>query len=75
MNKLPDYMKIVFQAIVDVYNDYEKELTLQGRSFAVAYAKDAVGNTITPLLRAFQIHTHITHVCVRVHTYAYILRL
>ncbi|KAL8521891.1 hypothetical protein ACS0TY_012154 [Phlomoides rotata] len=39
IERLPDYMKICYTAILDLYNQYEEELRLQGRSFAVDYAK------------------------------------
>lgn len=41
--RLPEYyMKICYTAILDLYNQYDEELRLQGRSFAVDYAKATV---------------------------------
>lgn len=42
MDKLPDYMKICYKALLDLYNHYDEELSQQGRSFAVHYAKATV---------------------------------
>ncbi|PIN06030.1 Vetispiradiene synthase [Handroanthus impetiginosus] len=39
MNTLPDYMKICYKALLDLYDQYEEELKQYGRSFAVHYAK------------------------------------
>ncbi|XP_016480628.2 vetispiradiene synthase 3 [Nicotiana tabacum] len=40
INRLPDYMKISYKALLDLYNDYEKELSNDGRSSVVHYAKE-----------------------------------
>lgn len=42
IEKLPDYMKIIYRALLQLYDQYEEELRLQGRSFAVNYAKATV---------------------------------
>nr|QJA18336.1 terpene synthase 21 [Andrographis paniculata] len=39
VDRLPDYMKILYSAVLDLYDQYEEELSHQGRSFAVDYAK------------------------------------
>ncbi|PIN02387.1 Vetispiradiene synthase [Handroanthus impetiginosus] len=39
MDKLPDYMKICYKALLDLYDQYEEELRQYGRSFAIHYAK------------------------------------
>ncbi|KAI3470008.1 hypothetical protein Pfo_026671 [Paulownia fortunei] len=39
---LPDYMKIVYRFIMDVYEDYEREAAKQEKSFAAPYFKEAV---------------------------------
>ncbi|KAH6757576.1 hypothetical protein C2S51_038724 [Perilla frutescens var. frutescens] len=39
INRLPDYMKISYRALLELYDQYDEELRLQGRSFAVNYAK------------------------------------
>ncbi|XP_070035760.1 viridiflorene synthase [Nicotiana tomentosiformis] len=40
IDRLPDYMKISFKALIDLYEDYEKELSTDGRSYVVHYAKE-----------------------------------
>ncbi|OIT38732.1 viridiflorene synthase [Nicotiana attenuata] len=40
IDRLPDYMKISFKALIDLYEDYEKELSKDGRSYVVHYAKE-----------------------------------
>ncbi|PIN19320.1 Viridiflorene synthase [Handroanthus impetiginosus] len=39
IDKLPDYMKICYKALLDLYDQSEEELRQHGRSFAVHYAK------------------------------------
>ncbi|KAL0323919.1 UNVERIFIED_CONTAM: Viridiflorene synthase [Sesamum calycinum] len=41
-DRLPDYMKICYRVLLDLYDQYEQELRQQGRSFAVHYAKATV---------------------------------
>ncbi|CAN4126533.1 unnamed protein product [Withania somnifera] len=40
IDRLPDYMKISYKAILDLYEDYEKEMSSDGRSHVVYYAKE-----------------------------------
>ncbi|KAK4739455.1 hypothetical protein R3W88_003152 [Solanum pinnatisectum] len=40
IDRLPDYMKISYKALLDLYNDYETELSKDGRSDVVHYAKE-----------------------------------
>ena len=47
MDKLPKYMKIWFQALLQVYDEMEEELASIGRSSTVSYAKNAV-SILTP---------------------------
>lgn len=42
IDRLPDYMKISYKALLDLYNDYETELSRDGRSDVVHYAKERV---------------------------------
>ncbi|KAL3844077.1 hypothetical protein ACJIZ3_001480 [Penstemon smallii] len=42
MDRLPEYMKICYRALLDLYDEYDEELRQQGRSFAVHYAKSAM---------------------------------
>ncbi|XP_055816519.1 vetispiradiene synthase 1-like [Solanum dulcamara] len=40
IDRLPDYMKISYKALLDLYNNYEAELSKDGRSDVVHYAKE-----------------------------------
>jgi len=42
IDRLPDYMKISYKAILDLYTDYEKELSSAGRSHIVCHAIERV---------------------------------
>uniref|UniRef100_A0A1W7HBY5 Putative gamma-cadinene synthase n=1 Tax=Scoparia dulcis TaxID=107240 RepID=A0A1W7HBY5_SCODU len=42
LDRLPDCMKAVYRFILSYYEDYEREATEQGQTFAVAYAKETV---------------------------------
>ncbi|KAL0413490.1 UNVERIFIED_CONTAM: Gamma-cadinene synthase, partial [Sesamum radiatum] len=42
IDRLPDYMKIIYKFILNLYEDYEVEASKQGKLFAVPYAKEAV---------------------------------
>lgn len=42
LNQLPDYMKHVYQKLLDTYNMFDDEMAKQGRSYRVEYAKLAV---------------------------------
>ncbi|KAL3649970.1 hypothetical protein CASFOL_006373 [Castilleja foliolosa] len=39
---LPDYMKTVFQFVVSIYEDVERDAAEQGKSFAAPYFKEAI---------------------------------
>ncbi|KAF7822836.1 (-)-germacrene D synthase-like [Senna tora] len=39
MESLPEYMRYCYQALLDVYEEIEKEMMKQGRTFCVNYAK------------------------------------
>ncbi|KAL0459233.1 UNVERIFIED_CONTAM: Cis-muuroladiene synthase [Sesamum latifolium] len=41
IDRLPDYMKIIYKFILDLYEDYEVEAAKQGKLFALPYAKEA----------------------------------
>ena len=41
---LPDYMKLLYRAIIDVYNEIEEHTAKEGRSYCVHYAKEAVSH-------------------------------
>ncbi|XP_030931548.1 (-)-germacrene D synthase-like [Quercus lobata] len=42
IDQLPDYMKICYRALLDVFEAVEEEMSKQGRSYRVSYAKDAM---------------------------------
>lgn len=42
MDQLPDYMKLCYQAVLDVYEEIEEELAKEGKLCSVPYAKAAV---------------------------------
>ncbi|KAK4388937.1 Viridiflorene synthase [Sesamum angolense] len=50
-DRLPDYMKICYRVLLDLYDQYEQELRQQGRSFAVHYAKE----TMKEIVRSYNI--------------------
>ncbi|KAL0407834.1 UNVERIFIED_CONTAM: Viridiflorene synthase [Sesamum radiatum] len=51
IDRLPDYMKICYKALLDLYDQYDEELRQQGRSFAVHYAKA----TMKEIVRSYNI--------------------
>lgn len=42
IEELPDYMKLLYRAKLDVYEELNKELSKEGRSYGVEYSKEAV---------------------------------
>ncbi|KAH7860029.1 hypothetical protein Vadar_008332 [Vaccinium darrowii] len=46
LNQLPDYMKLVYQKLLDTYNMFDDEMAKQGRSYRVEYAKLAMKNLV-----------------------------
>ncbi|KAL0435410.1 UNVERIFIED_CONTAM: Gamma-cadinene synthase [Sesamum radiatum] len=53
IDRLPDYMKIIYKFILNLYEDYEVEAAKQGKLFAVPYAKEAVKQ----IAKAYNRHT------------------
>ncbi|XP_020551674.1 gamma-cadinene synthase-like [Sesamum indicum] len=53
LDRLPDYMKIIYKFILNLYEDYEVEAAKQGKLFAVPYAKEAVKQ----IAKAYNRHT------------------
>ncbi|KAL7145229.1 hypothetical protein ABFS83_07G066800 [Erythranthe nasuta] len=51
IGQLPNYMKVVYQYIMSIYEDYKREATKQGKSFAIPSYKEAVKQ----LARAYNI--------------------
>lgn len=43
-NQLPEYMRHVYATLLDVYREMEEELSKEGKSYRVDYAKEAVIN-------------------------------
>ncbi|KAH9614747.1 hypothetical protein KSS87_019900 [Heliosperma pusillum] len=42
MDELPEYMKTIYQATLQVYSEMEEEMAKMGRSYAIGYAKEAM---------------------------------
>ncbi|KAK5772538.1 hypothetical protein PVK06_048828 [Gossypium arboreum] len=57
MNQLPDYMKISYKALLDVYEEMEQLLANQGRQYRVEYAKKAM----IRLAQAYLLEAKWTH--------------
>ncbi|XP_028066770.1 (-)-germacrene D synthase-like [Camellia sinensis] len=46
IDQLPEYMKPCYQALLDVYNMIDEEMTSKGRSYRLHYAKFAMKNLV-----------------------------
>ncbi|KAI8552712.1 hypothetical protein RHMOL_Rhmol06G0288000 [Rhododendron molle] len=46
LNQLPEYMKLCYQALLDVYNMIDEEMAKEGRSYRVNYAKSAMNKLV-----------------------------
>ncbi|XP_050369625.1 (-)-germacrene D synthase-like [Argentina anserina] len=42
MDELPEYMKVAYEALLDVYAEAEQELASEGESYHIDYAKEAM---------------------------------
>ncbi|KAL2466533.1 Alpha-humulene/(-)-(E)-beta-caryophyllene synthase [Abeliophyllum distichum] len=42
IDRLPEYMKPLYSALLNLYKQFDEELSKEGRSYAVYYAKEAV---------------------------------
>ncbi|KAK2972515.1 hypothetical protein RJ640_000089 [Escallonia rubra] len=42
INRLPEYMKPLYRALLRVYEEFEEEMTKQGKSYATYYAREDV---------------------------------
>ncbi|GMH05819.1 hypothetical protein Nepgr_007659 [Nepenthes gracilis] len=42
IDDLPEYMRIVYQALLDVYGEMEEEMLKEGKSYQLYYAKEAM---------------------------------
>ncbi|KAL7159513.1 hypothetical protein ABFS83_01G031900 [Erythranthe nasuta] len=47
IDRLPDYMKICYRVVLDLYEAFDAELSPKGRSFAVHYAREAMKEIAT----------------------------
>ncbi|KAF7139794.1 hypothetical protein RHSIM_Rhsim06G0194800 [Rhododendron simsii] len=46
LDQLPDYMKLVYQTVLDTFNIIEDEMAKQGRLYGVEYAKSALKDLV-----------------------------
>ncbi|KAL9457852.1 hypothetical protein AB3S75_006822 [Citrus x aurantiifolia] len=46
VDQLPEYMKLCYRALIDVYNELEKDLASQGKLYRLHYAKEAMKNLV-----------------------------
>ncbi|KAH7860923.1 hypothetical protein Vadar_019579 [Vaccinium darrowii] len=46
LDELPEYMKLCYQALMDVYNMIDEEMTREGTSYRLDYAKSAMKNLV-----------------------------
>nr|CAN60658.1 hypothetical protein VITISV_029939 [Vitis vinifera] len=42
IDQLPEYMRVCYRALLDVYSEIEEEMAKEGRSYRLYYAKEAV---------------------------------
>ncbi|KAL6999376.1 (-)-germacrene D synthase [Sarracenia purpurea var. burkii] len=49
MDQLPDYMKLIYKELLDLYNMMDKDLAKEGRSYQVGYSK----SKMKKLIRAY----------------------
>ena len=60
--QLPEYMRLCYETLLDVYNMIEEEMAKQGRSYAVEYAKLAVsfiGSCLVYLIKKLLINVKV----------------
>ncbi|KAJ9671618.1 hypothetical protein PVL29_025364 [Vitis rotundifolia] len=50
IDQLPDYMKVCYQALLDVYEEMQEEMTKQGKLYRVHYAKAALKRQVQAYL-------------------------
>ncbi|XP_052289130.1 (-)-germacrene D synthase isoform X1 [Citrus sinensis] len=46
IDQLPEYMKLCYRALLDVFSEAEKDLAPQGKSYRLYYAKEAMKNMV-----------------------------
>ena len=42
LNGMPEYMQVCYKALLDVYDEIEKEMAKKGITYCLFYAKEAV---------------------------------
>ena len=42
MDLLPEYMKLIYQSVLDIFDEMEAKIAKEGRSYCVHYAKEEV---------------------------------
>ena len=42
MDPLPEYMKVCYQALLDLYTEFEETLAKEGNLYRMHYAREAV---------------------------------
>ncbi|KAF7129345.1 hypothetical protein RHSIM_Rhsim10G0194800 [Rhododendron simsii] len=50
LDQLPEYMKLCYQALLDVYNMIDEEMAKDGRSYRAIYAKSAMNKLVRAYL-------------------------
>ncbi|KAL0293610.1 UNVERIFIED_CONTAM: Gamma-cadinene synthase [Sesamum calycinum] len=64
IDRLPDYMKIIYKFILNLYEEYEVEAAKQGKLFAVPYAKEATYAVVLggqmPTYEEYMVNTVVT---------------
>ncbi|KAL6318340.1 hypothetical protein AAG906_039432 [Vitis piasezkii] len=43
IDQLPEYMKVIYQALLDVYKEIEEEMDKEGKAYSFHHAKEAIG--------------------------------
>ncbi|KAJ9671956.1 hypothetical protein PVL29_025550 [Vitis rotundifolia] len=46
IDQLPEYMRVCYRALLDVYSEIEEEMAKEGRSYRFYYAKEAMKNQV-----------------------------
>ncbi|KAL9366365.1 hypothetical protein Peur_037564 [Populus x canadensis] len=57
VDQLPEYMKVTYKALLDVYTEIEENMVTEERSYRVYYAKEAMKN----LVRAYYLESKWFH--------------
>lgn len=57
IDALPNYMKVCYKALLDVYTEVEEELAKERKLYLIHYAREAV-SSIHPLRLSTDTHIH-----------------